>query len=276
MGPVARRGRYISGLVLVVVVGALFALACLGGIIGAASTAGYRARNQETFGGDIALAVVSAVIVAVCILAGAHLEHQLRRHHAVAQSWTGARDPGATSGELPRIATRRRGRYSPLTLAIYLVVMIGVSIGLAVGAVFVHSDGRRSALVQHHGIPRVATVAGVQNHYHSSRGGGYYTADIYVSFAPPYRGRTQTFVHYPGRVQAPAGTQMQVLIDPTDPAYAELPGSPATKTWAWILMAIFAVLFAGLDLFVGWVFLRLWRHGRSFARMGSSPATVSA
>jgi hypothetical protein len=264
------RGRYVVGFVIAVIVGIIFALAALGGVIGAASTSSYRAHNHTTFGGDIALAVISGVIVIVCILVGAHFEHRLRRHNPAAQSW--GVNAGAMSGSMPRIG---RKRYSPLTASIYFVVLTAMPIGLAIGAVFVHADADRSALVQHHGIARTGTVLRLDNHYHSSRGGGYYTADVYMSFIPPIDGRTQTVAHYPGRVDDPAGIRLQILVDPKDPGYAEFPGSPSTRSSAWILLIVFAVALACVDVFVGRAFVRLWRHRRAFSNAGLSEGPSS-
>lgn len=262
--PVARRGWYVFGLVAAVLVGFLFALAALGGVLGAASTASERVRRGETFGGDIALAIVSTMVVVICVLVAAHLEHQLRRHHPVARSWNGLAEQEMPNPSLAlRLGRGRAGRYSPVAMAINVILFTGGSVGFAVGAVVMHSDADRSARVQHHGIPRVASVQSFRNNYHSSRGGGYYTADIYVSFTPPVEGTTTTVVHYPGHVDPPVGADYRVLVDPTDPGYAELPGSPSTKSWTWILLVVFAVLFAGLDLLVGRAYYRLWQHRRS-------------
>lgn len=147
-------------------------------------------------------------------------------------------------------------------MAINVILFTGGTVGFAVGAVVTHSDADRSARVQQHGIPRVASVQSFTNNYHSSRGGGYYTAEMYVSFTQPVEGRTTTVVHYPGHVDPPLGANYSVLVDPTDPSYAELPGSPSTKSWSWMLLVVFAVLFAGLDVLVGRAYYRLWQHRR--------------
>lgn len=126
-----------------------------------------------------------------------------------------------------------------------------------------HSEADRSALVQHHGIPVVATVAAVKNTYHSSRSGGYYTADVRMSLSAAVAGRSETVVHYPGRVEAVTGSQLRILMDPRDPGYAEVPGTPATKSWSWVVLIVFAVLFGALDLLFATTWVRLRRHRRS-------------
>lgn len=277
MERIARRGWYVFGVVASAVIGIFFALACIGGVIGAASTSAYRARNSETFGGDVALAVVSAVIVIVCMLVGAHLEHQLRRHHPVANAWSSTGASYKSAGpSTPGANTVRRRRYSPAMAAVYFIIWSGLGIGMAIGAGFTHAHAERSSEVQHHGIPRIATVTGVENHFHSSRGGGFYTADIFVSLSQPVDGRTGTTVHYPGRVQEPTGSSISVLIDPADLGYAELPGSPATQNLSWIILLVVAVLFLVLDAFVAWMFVRFRRHRRSFNRVSIPPTPVSA
>lgn len=257
------RGRtgYVVGVVLLIVVGLFFAFACLGGVIGAAGSAAARAKAHESFAGDVVLAVVSFVIVVACAAGAVHLEHQLRRHHPVAQAW---------SSSFPTVYSRtpwagRRGgrRYSPAVMAIQLVLFTGLAIGMVVGTFVVHSEAVRSSRVQHHGVARVATVLSVHNIWHSTRGGGYYTADVSASFLPPLAGRTTTTVHSPGRVNAPAGVRYSVLLDPSDPGYAEFPGSPATKSASWIVLLVFACVFAAFDFFWGRSVYRHWQHRRS-------------
>ena len=124
-----------------------------------------------------------------------------------------------------------------------------MSVGLIVGTFVTHAEALRSGRVQHHGVARVATVLSVHNTWHSTRGGGYYTAQVSASFVPPDGDRTTTVVHYPGHVTASVGTRYSVLLDPTDPGYAEFPGSAATRSSSWIVMLLFAVFFGLFDVF---------------------------
>ncbi len=141
---------------------------------------------------------------------------------------------------------------------------------MSVGAVVTHGEGIRSSRVQHQGIRRTATIIAAQNHYHSSRGGGYYTADITVTFSPPVQGQTITVVRFPGRFDAFPGQTQTILIDPKNAGYAEIPGSPSTQSWTWILLLVFAVLFGVLDALLIREFLKLRRHRRSVTTMAPS------
>lgn len=249
------RTGYVIGVVVLLAVAVLAALACLGGILEAAGSAAQRTKAGESLGGAIALAVISAVVVVLCIAGAVHLEHQLRRHRPVAQTWMGP-------------ARRSRRRYSPAVVVFEVLLFAGMTIGFAVGSVVTHANADRSNRVQHHGVLRAAEVVSVHNHWHSSRGGGYYTADVSASFQPPLDGRTATVVHYPGHVGASEGTVYRVLVDPSHPGYAEFPGAPATRSSTWIVMLVFAVLFALVDVFFGRLAYRLLRH----RRMASLPS----
>lgn len=249
------RTGHVIGVVALLALGLLAALACLGGIINAASSAAQRTKAGETLGGAIALAVISAVVLVLCIAGAVHLEHQLRRHRPVAQAWMGP-------------ARRSRRRYSPAVMVFEALLFAGMTIGFAVGTVVTHANANRSNRVQHHGALRAAEVVSVRNVWHSSRGGGYYTADVAADFQPPLDGRTATVVHYPGHVGASQGSVYRVLVDPSNPAYAEFPGAPATRSSAWIVMLVFTVLFAVVDVFLGRLAYRLLRH----RRMASLPA----
>jgi hypothetical protein len=63
-----------------------------------------------------------------------------------------------------------------------------------------------------------------------------YTAEVLVRLADPVGGQARTTVHVPRyETEGPGGT-LTVLVDPGDPGYAELPGSPSTPA---VLPAIF-------------------------------------
>ena len=261
-----RRGWYILGLVLSIVAAIFFAVLMLGGMLGATGSASARAKSGETFGGDVGLAVVGAVIGAVSIALAVHFEHQLRRHQPLAQAWTAAAPPRAR----PLRIRPGRGRYSPGSAIFAIVLFTGVAAGMVVGAIVTHGEAARSSRVQHHGIPRTATIIAAQNHYHSSRGGGYYTADITVTFSPPIERQTITVVRFPGRFNAYPGQTQAILIDPKNAGCAEIPGSPSTQSWTWILLVVFAVVFGVLDVLLIRAFLKLRRHQRSMKTMAAA------
>ena len=83
-----------------------------------------------------------------------------------------------------------------------------------------------------------------------------YTAEITVRLPEPYHGTTTTTVHYPAYSNLFAGDRIQVLIDPKQPDYAELAGSPDTKSSQWVGLICGCLLFAGLTVISA---LDLWR-----------------
>ena len=253
-----RRGWYLFGLVLSIGAAIFFALLMLGGILGATGSASAPVKAGETFGGDVGLAIVGAIIGAASFVLAVHFEHQLRCHQPAAQAWT------ATSPPRSRTLRMRPGhrRYSPGSAIFAIVLFTGVAAAMVAGAVITHGEGARSSRVQHHGIPRTATIIATHNHYHSSRGGGYYTADLTATFTPPVQGQTITVVRFPGRFNAYPGQTQQILIDPKNAGYAEIPGSPSTQSWTWIVLVVFAVLFGVLDALLIRSFLKLRRHQR--------------
>ncbi len=271
-----RRKAHIAGLVIAVIIGVLAGLGCLGAIVSAAGSEANRVRAGETFGGEVIIAIVCAAIFLVCVAVAVHMEHQLRRHQPLAQSWSAqswsarpwpapmvsVRVPGGWAGS-PRARRLARRRYSPVATAIQFLVFTAFAVGMLVGTFVIHSEATRSDRVQHHGVLRAGTVTSVHNTYHSSRGGGYYTASVHVSFTPPFDGRDTTVVHYPGRFDAGDGSPYPVLLDPSNPGYAEIPGYPATRSWSWIVTLVFAVLIGVLDFFVGRSLYRMRRHRRA-------------
>ncbi len=255
-----RRAWYICGLVFSIVAAVVFGLASLAGIAGATGSASERARSGETFAGDVVLAIVAAIIGGLCIAFAVHMEHRLRRHQPAAKAWAGS---APTSFWPVRVRTGGGRRYSPGVTIFSIVLFTGIFAGLVVGAVVTHGEADRSARVQHHGIPRLAVVVAAQNHYHSTKGGGYYTADIRVIFSPPVQGQSTTVVRFPGRSNARPGEFQQILIDPRNTGYAELPGSPSTEGSSWIVLVVLAVLTGLLTAIVIRASVQMWRHHRN-------------
>ncbi len=259
------------GLVVIVCIGLLFILAAIGAIANAAGSSSARARSGTSVGGDVALAVVSAIIVAGCVGWSIHLEHRLRGKHPVAAAYQPAR---RYRGPVPR-AVRRRGRYGPGVVAFQTAVLTLVFIGLVIGVLVVHGEAARSADVQAHGIPATGTVVSVHNHTHHGKSSTWYTSDVEVTISPPVLGRSTTVVRYPGQYLLPPGTPVPVLVDRHDPGYAEFPGSPDTKDSDWIVLAVFATIAGGFVALLAIHAVRLLRHRRSVLRPGGPAAPAS-
>ena len=70
-----------------------------------------------------------------------------------------------------------------------------------------------------------------------------YTAEVLVRLADPVDGQARTTVHVPRYETGGPGGTLTVLVDPDDPGYAELPGSPSTPA---VLPTIFLAVGAFL------------------------------
>jgi hypothetical protein len=115
----------------------------------------------------------------------------------------------------------------------------------------------------------------VNNHAHRERGSTWYTADIEVALSPPVLGRSSTVVRYPGQYEALAGMPLSVLVDPHDPGYAELPGSPDTKDSDWIVLAVFATITGVFVALLGLHAFRLLIHRRRVRGSGGAATPAS-
>lgn len=141
-----------------------------------------------------------------------------------------------------RIADALRGRRGLKRL----INLAAILIPLIIGVVFIitsfttRSQAALSSFVQAHGDRRAAVILSVDNIKNTSTtttGSGSfkhtetttsYTALVLVSLADPVGGQARTTVHVPGYETEGTGDTLTVLVDPTDPGYAELPGSPST------------------------------------------------
>jgi hypothetical protein len=145
-----------------------------------------------------------------------------------------------------------------------LVVML---VPLVIGVVFIivsfalRPQAALSSFVQAHGVRRAAVILSVDNIAHTtttmtSPGGNQpavatttttYTADVLVSLADPVGGQARTTVHVPGYEKDGVGDALTVLVDPNDPGYAELPGSPSTaaiEPTIFLIVGIFLTVIA--------------------------------
>ena len=130
-------------------------------------------------------------------------------------------------------------------------VQVAMIVVLLIGVVFViisfasRSQAARSSFVQAHGVRREAVILSVDNIAQKNGSGSVktYVAEVLVRLADPVDGQTQTTVHVPNReTEGPGGT-LTLLVDPDDPGYAELPGSPYTPgVLVTILLAVGAFL----------------------------------
>jgi len=272
--------RRVLGVIGVVVgaAGVLFGLLLLlGGILEASHAPNYKSSQGQSTGSGIGVAIFGVVLTVGFVVLTMSCEHHLRRHQSAARAWVaphappgqgsgapGTGPPGpAAATPVPALARRTKTkRYSPVTLIVLSLILTAVTGVCLFGVIVSYHDGQRSSQVQHHGIHATTTVVSVHNTYTTSRSGNYYTATMLVSLANPVDSHATSTVHYPGRLHDQAGQTVQVLLDPKNPGYAELPGSPNTPSRGWILVlvALFIVASAALLFWRGTY--RVLRHRR--------------
>ncbi|HET6908876.1 MAG TPA: hypothetical protein VFH54_06010, partial [Mycobacteriales bacterium] len=210
--------------------------------IGALATAEHPTAHGGSRGGNIALAVISVVMLAALIYAIVHLEHRIRHNRAVGSGLAGMPPP-------PFLSLGRRGsrRHGPVSMGLWSVVMVGGAVLMFVLAASTHTAADRSHQTQSHGLPTVAVVDFVQHVAHHGRYSTWYTARITVHEASG----AVTVVHDPHDTDLGVGMQVQILVDPADSGYAEFPGQPAATTAGWVLSIVFGIgflLFGGFGL----------------------------
>ena len=219
------------GIAFFAIVAALLALA---GVSYAVSALSAGSNDYSGLGAPQGLSVAalcffgSGVLVYVLM----QLEHKLRR-----PGW----DDDFT-GSASRCRWRRsrgRARAAPIIISFGLLTYLGVVTGLALTAASTHAQGTMSSYVQHDGVRRAGSILRVQNiaDEAASRGAPYYTALITVRLAPPMAGHSTTTVHEPQKSDLIVGQDVEILVDPHQPAYSELPGMPFVRSWQWLVAA---------------------------------------
>ena len=220
-------------------------------------------------------AAISFGLVVLSTRWAIRVEHRLRRHQPVAEAFAIAAAAQWRESRSSRLSRRPRRHYGPVATGVALALFAGATIAFAVGSVSSHSQGVRSAFVQHHGTRASAIVESVDNTQHCSRSSCYYTAAILVTLSPPVNGVRTTVVHYAGFSELVAGETVIVLVDPKQPGYAEFPGSRFVTSWEWIIFAGGAVFFACLAVFEARVLRKLLAHRRDHAsKIASAVATA--
>jgi hypothetical protein len=165
---------------------------------------------------------------------------------------------------------RRFSGYAAGLVAVLVVLFIGVTFLILSFAL--RSSAALSSFVQAHGVRRAAVILNVDNIARTStnpNGSGHsttYTAEVLVRLAVPVGGQAQTTVHVPNYEPGGPGDTLTVLVDPDNPGYAELPGSPSTPA---LLPTIFLAVgaFLAVVAITGSAFVaRLWRRSIRRAR----------
>ena len=241
-GPVngGRSGVWL-GMAFFAVVAALCAIAGVSFIGNAMSTGG----NDYSGPGApqaLSLAAICFCCFGLLVLVVIQLEHKLRR--------SGWDDDYLAPPDVRRWRRRRaRARYAPVMISFGLLTYLGVVIGFAVSALTLHAQAARSSYVQHDGVFRTGGIVRVQNVEHQdSNGGPWYSSLTTITLAPPIDGRSTTVVYDPHWSNLIVGEGLEVLVDPQQPGYAELPGQPFAQNWQWIFAGSFSLAFALIGL----------------------------
>ncbi|MGD0609180.1 MAG: hypothetical protein ABSA53_37080 [Streptosporangiaceae bacterium] len=207
----------------------------------------------------ILLAVPWFALAIACAAVAIHFEHRLRGFPSgkIALGLSTARNTMPVG-----LRTPRRRRYGPVSTLISAIVFLGIGIAAACFAVSTHSEADRSTYTQANGIAGTATVRSVANYDSSGRYSTSYFAKVTVSLQTPVSGQASTVVNIPGNVSYAPGQVISILVDPADPGYAELPGSPyvTDSTTAGLVIAAAVGCIIGVSGIVSAVGMRRRQH----------------
>lgn len=242
----------------------LLAVGALGFVLNAVMPSG--GAHGTSRGGQVALAVVCLVLLALCLRWVVWVEHRLGQGHAVARSF---------AERAPRTIGRRR-RYGPCGTAFSMIAFAAFTVAGIAGTVANYQQAARSSFTQGHGVSTMGTVLMVANTQHCSRHGCTYTAAITVSLSPPVAGRTLSTVHFAGFSNLVSGDRASVLVDPRQLDYAEFPGAPFKTTLSWVMMLLLAVVMAGMTVADALGLRRMLAHQREHRAAYGAPALVPA
>jgi hypothetical protein len=191
-------------------------------------------------GAPLALALAALCLFCFVLVVSAliQLEHKLRR-----PGW-GDHYLAPADGRRWR-RSRGRARYAPIMISLALLMYLGIVIGFAVYAVNMHAQAALSSYVQHDGVHRTGGIVRIQNIEHQdTKDGPWYSSLITVTLAPPMDGHSTTVVHDPHGSNLIAGEGLEILVDPQQPGYAELPDQPFGQNWQWIVAGCFSLAIA--------------------------------
>ena len=129
------------------------------------------------------------------------------------------------------MAPRRRRRGGLKRLLITAVIMYAMCAYFAVAAVVAQAAAAHSRSVQAHGLHANATVISAGSTVTPYLAG---TTLLTVRLQQPVDGATTSVVHVAQEVSSHSGETIAVLVDPSQPGYSELPGSPGVTTIGWL------------------------------------------
>jgi hypothetical protein len=218
----------------------------------------------------IAVAVAFGVAAVVLVRVAIRLEHRFR---SGGTGQSAGRGRAARGSAAPTPAWRIHN--SPVTRTVGVVLIAGVVAGLTALTFSLHGQAAQSSYTQHHGLARRATVEAVRPVNHATSTQAWTTYDYDVVLAEPAGPVTRTVAHDPTQdlQRFDQGNVISVLVDPRQPAYAELPGIPVESA-AWFAgPLIMAVVFLGVGTLI---VTEEIRHRRARAAAASTPPGAEA
>ena len=93
-----------------------------------------------------------------------------------------------------------------------------------------------------------------------------------VRLQRPVDGTTMSVVHVAQEVNSHAGATIAVLVDPSQPGYGELPGSPGVTTISWLLPLALVVSTLTAAVVCTVQYVRLFRLRRAARALTTSSA----
>ena len=233
---------------------AALVIACLGFLIFAAAginallidTGVRREASEHPGASETSLTIVLLLLAVACAMWAIHCEHRLRGLPPGRLAVAG----GAAHASVPTSwRSPRRRRYGPTSTIVSGAVFAALGIAMIPLAFSVHASADKSAYTQSNGISVNAMVTNVDNEQSCGRSSCTYYAYVNVLLSQPVDGRASTTVNVPRNVSYNSGQTISVLVDPKDPGYAELPGSPNTTNSGTVGMGIGAAIFLLLGLY---------------------------
>jgi hypothetical protein len=141
-----------------------------------------------------------------------------------------------STGDRPAPSGRRRGR-TIVWILLFLIVGPGLGTALIVVSVLEHGDVARTSYTQAHGARRAARVIS-----EDVGTGKNPTSALTVGLSESVNGRDTTTVHIQGAPAYSPGATVTVVVDPQNPGYAELPGSPYTSSRQWVIPLVIGLV----------------------------------
>jgi hypothetical protein len=225
------------------------------------AAAGALAEALEFPDGGLAIlleVLLVLLLLGVALMAGIGAmatEQWLRRRQPIAAAFAGQVVP-----EEPSFVRRLlRRSYGPAAATFGFVWLLVACVGVVDIAERTQAEGARSATVQETGIPTSGVIEQITI---VGR-----TTLVTVRLPSPVEGHAATTVNEPpASGHGAIGETTELLIDPHDPGYSELPGTPYVGTLNWLAVAAEALLWLALALAWARALWQLWRYRQAFVR----------